>query len=177
MNGASPLLQALRNGTQAAHRQLEDVTLGHKIMDGSLTPAEYRRILAWQRAVHEVIEPGVVGFTLGDYRYRPRFVSDARNAPPVLDVLPTAIGRAYVLEGASLGGSTIYRKLQANPALAGEAPFAFYRDQADWGLQQWRSFIAALNASSFTEAEIQAAVKSARDTFATFARQWAATTG
>ena len=173
---ASPLLQALRSGTQTAHQQLEDVTLGNKIMNGSLTPAEYRRLLAWQRAVHETLEPDVVGFSLGDYRYRPRFVADDEEARPD-DTLAATTGQVYVLEGASLGGSMIYRKLQANAKLNGEAPFTFYRDQADWGLRQWRSFVAALSARTFTEQEIHRAVNSARDTFATFARQWAATVG
>ncbi len=176
MSSTSPLLRALRDGTRAAHQQLEDVTLGDKIMDGSLSPTEYRHILTWQRAVHEILEPGVVGFALGAYRYRPRFVADTAEdvpAPPPVD----AIGRVYVLEGASLGGSMIYRKLQTNLSLTDEAPFTFYRDQADWGLAQWRNFVAAISAHPFTEAEIRTAVKSARDTFATFARQWAATAG
>ncbi|WP_420458034.1 biliverdin-producing heme oxygenase [Neolewinella sp.] len=172
----SPLLQALRSGTQTAHQQLEDVTLGNKIMDGSLTPAEYHRILAWQRAVHEVLEPSVVGFTLGEYRYRPRFIPNTQDAA-VADELPTTVGRVYVLEGASLGGSMIYRKLRTNAKLTQEAPFTFYHHQADWGLRQWRSFVGALNARTFTEEEIHQAVKSAQDTFATFARQWAATAG
>ena len=173
---AGPLLQVLRHGTQTAHQQLETVTLGDKIMDGSLTPAEYRRLLAWQRAAHEALEPTVVGFSLEDYRYRPRFVTDTEQAHLTRD-LATTTGRVYVLEGASLGGSIIYHTLQANASLTEEAPFTFYRDQADWGLRQWRSFVAALNTRSFTQEEIETAVRSARNTFATFARQWTATAG
>ena len=171
---SSPLLTALRSGTQAAHEALEQVTLGGKIMDRSLSPTEYHRILAWQRGVHEALEPRLLGFTLGDYRYRPRSVPDGPGTPTEL---ATAVGVAYVLEGSSLGGSIIYKKLQANPALAGEAPFTFYRDQADWGLSQWRSYVKAIKDHAFTEEEIQTAVKSAQDTFATFARYWEATAG
>ncbi|CAH0998997.1 hypothetical protein LEM8419_00290 [Neolewinella maritima] len=169
---SSPLLAALRAGTQQAHRTLEEMTLGASIMDATLSLAEYERILSWQRSVHEILEPGLVGFESGMYRYRPRFVSPTEHPTPH----PSGIlGVLYVVEGASLGGSLIYRKLRTNPRLSAAAPFAFYRDQAAWGLQQWRAYVGMLSERSFTEEEIQTSVKSAQETFAVFARTWKAT--
>ncbi|THH36353.1 biliverdin-producing heme oxygenase [Neolewinella litorea] len=176
MSDSNTLLTALRQSTRADHEALEELTLGEKIMDGSLTAAEYRRIIDWQRRSHLKLEPRVIGFRAGDYAYRPRFVAPA--APPQSETRKTdkatAVGILYVLEGASLGGSLIYRKLQGNASLASEAPFDFYREQAEWGLQQWRNFVAYLNGESFTTDATERAADAAREAFATFRREWIA---
>ena len=168
---ASPILSALRTGTQQQHDELEAVTLGDRIMDGSLTPAEYRRLIDWQRRAHQALEPGVQHFTLDEYRYRERFPAVTASSLSTTD-LATGVGTVYVLEGASLGGTAIYRKLLDNPALQEKQPFAFYRDQAEWGLAQWRRFVAALDQQAFAEEEIRQAVRAARAAFSTFERHW-----
>ena len=170
---ASPVLQALRAGTRQQHEELEAITLGDRIVDGSLTVADYRRLVDWQRRAHQALEPGIQHFSLGDYTYRERFPAVTASTLSTTD-LATAAGTVYVLEGASLGGTTIYRKLLDNPALAGEQPFTFYRDQAEWGLVQWRRFVAALDHHPFTPAEMKQAVRAAQDAFDTFARHWQA---
>ena len=103
----SDILTAMRSATRAAHEYLESLTLGHKIMDGSLSPHEYRRILAWQRAAHQTLEPAVRDFSVDTYHYRPRFPS--ADTPQPTGGRPdraTAIGILYVLEGASLGAAS-----------------------------------------------------------------------
>ena len=169
----SPLLPTLRQSTQADHERLESLTFGPKIMDGSLTAAEYRRLLEWQRRAHAVLEPQVTGFRRGDYAYRPRFPA-ARPAAAEITDLPRALGILYVLEGGSLGGSVILRKLRANPGLQGEAPFAFYQQQAEWGVPQWRKFLKMLAAVELSADEMDRAVTGAREAFGTFEAEWRA---
>ncbi len=170
----SKMLAALRSATSAAHTQLEAATLGAKIMDGSLTPEEYARIIDWQRRAHLALEPALYAFAGGNYRYQARFpIDSAVPCEPPLD-RATAIGRLYVLEGSSLGGTMIYRKLRQLPALSSFAPFDFYRAQSEWGLKQWKSFVGYLKETPFTDEEIRQATASALDTFAEFGRLWRA---
>lgn len=175
MRDASDLLTTLRQTTREAHQELENLTFSDKIMDGTLSAPEYRRLLDWQRRSHLLLEPRVAGFAEGDYAYRPRFAAPAaapRSAASVAD-RSTALGILYVLEGSSLGGSVIHRKLLANPRLADEAPFTFYRSQAEWGLGQWRSFVALLSDLQLSASDQQRAAAGAREAFATFRREWA----
>ncbi len=164
------LLNRLRESTRELHDRLESKTYGDKIMAGSLTAAEYRKLIDWQRRTHEVLEPQINGFRHGDYGYLPRFIAPA-SSPKTVD-LPTALGTLYVLEGASLGGSVIYRKLQENQHLGSEAPFTFYRQQAESGLQQWRSLLQILKSVQLSEEEINRATNSARSAFSRFDSEW-----
>ena len=175
-----PLLAELREHTRTDHDRLEGMTLGAKIMDGTLTAAEYRRIIDWQRRAHLTLEPLARQLRLGAYTYRSRFApppiavgaAPSVSAPP----LPLAVGTAYVLEGASLGGSVIYRKLLENPHLQQEAPFTFYQQQSEWGLAQWRQFVAALMSWTPGEQQRTATVASARQAFRTFTETWQGST-
>ncbi|PPK88003.1 heme oxygenase [Neolewinella xylanilytica] len=173
MSDGQQLLDRLRSATSADHRHLESMTMGAKMMDGSLTAAEYRRVIDWQRRVHLLLEPLVNGFARGDYAYRPRFLTPAPPSPDTSYDLPEVLGRLYVLEGASLGGSLIYRKLQDNERLRSEAPFTFYREQSEWGVKQWRAFTKMIATVPLGEDDLRRAEQSARDTFARFAAEWA----
>ena len=167
------LLSALRQSTGAEHERLESLTYGPKIMDGSLTAAEYRRLLEWQRRAHAVLEPQVGGFNRGTYAYRPRFELPPGAGAATTDI-PRALGILYVLEGGSLGGAVILRKLRANPALQGEAPFSFYQQQAEWGVPQWRAFTKMLSTVELTAGETERAVRGAKDAFGSFEAEWRA---
>ena len=175
MTSPPPILADLRQATADDHARLEDMTLGSKIMDGSLTPEEYDRLIKWQASAHRALEPLVAGYAADGYAYRSRFgAPQGGPAGPTVDH-DTATGIIYVLEGSSLGGSMIYKKLRENPALSSKAPFAFYRDQADWGLRQWRSFVAYLKGRNFDDAAIARAREGAWQAFARFEAEWKAT--
>ena len=171
---ASPdsLLGRMRAATRVLHERLESKTLGNKIMEGTLTVPEYHRLVRWQERVHHTLEPQLAKFTVGGYRYRPRFADGDASVPPA--ALPEALGLAYVLEGSSLGGSMIYQKLRANPALASEAPFSFYRGQAETGVKQWRALARELGRLELSEAETERAAESARRAFLRFEQEWEA---
>ncbi|MGB3800372.1 MAG: biliverdin-producing heme oxygenase [Lewinella sp.] len=173
---ASPnsLLDRLRKSTREQHDSLESVTLGEKIMDGSLSLPEYHRLVEWQQRTHQRLEPLVAAFQYGDYTYRPRFPLHELPSGEDSPAMARMLGILYVLEGSSLGGSIIYRKLQENPNLTTEGRFDFYRQQSEWGLKQWRSLVSVLNSVTLTEEEMELATQSARDTFDRFTAEWAA---
>ena len=169
----STLLDTLRQSTRAEHERLESLTYGPKIMDGTLSVAEYRRLLDWQRRAHAALEPQVAGFRQNRYSYRPRFEPVAEPGQQITD-LPRALGILYVLEGGSLGGSVILRKLHANPALQSEAPFTFYQQQAEWGVPQWRAFTKMLSSLKLSAEETERAIAGAKEAFGRFEAEWRA---
>ena len=165
------LLTHLRKATRAAHARLESISLGNRIMAGTLTPAEYERLIVWQQRAHATLEPQIHDFAVPGYAYRPRLPIDIPVPSEPTD-LPTAIGILYVLEGGSLGGSLIYKALLANPGLSDYAPFDFYRHQATTGVKQWRAFVTYLRTLDFSAEQTQRAGDSAVATFRQFERLW-----
>ena len=178
-----PLLPHLRAVTRPLHDRLDGAALSARVTDHTLTPTHYRALLSWQRHAHAVAENGLADFPWpADYRYRPRWPTlDAEAATLDLPTervralarpatLAAATGRAYVLEGASLGGNMILGHLRANEALAGLSEFAFYTFQRDVGLGQWRSFAAFAKTHDWSPAEVDVAGEEAIKVFGVFAQ-------
>ena len=175
------LLAALRRGTAAAHARLDESPLAAQIADRSLDAEGYRRLIDWQLGAHLTAEPGLAALAWpADYTYVARahvLVAEAAalrlSTPRVSPLEPpgtlaVAVGRAYVLEGASLGGNVIVGRLERTPALVGLAPFAFYRYQRDHGLGQWRRFVSFTQARRWGSEEIEIAVAEAERVFGVF---------
>ena len=176
-----PLLTALRTATTPAHRALEAMTMGGRILDGTLQLAEYDRLVRWQAAAHRLLEP-YAEISSPSYRSESRLTTLPEVTPPALlpdqiglsDTLPSRLGVAYVLEGGSLGGSLIVRKLRANPSLHDRTPFPFYTWQAERGLAQWRAYTTYVGELELSSAEIDGATRSAVRTFELFGELWRA---
>ena len=177
------MLSHLRATTQPLHARLDAAPLSARVTDGTLAPDDYRALLAWQRHAHAVAEAGLVDFDWpGAYRYRARTPALTAEAtalglptararalrPPA--TLAAATGRAYVLEGSSLGGNMILGHLRANQRLSGLSDFAFYAFQRDVGLRQWRAFAAFAKTHDWTPEEIEAAGEEAVEVFGVFAK-------
>ena len=151
-------------------------------MEGTLAPAAYRRFIAWQYLAHARSEPGLAEFPwrdhAADYAYAarlPQLNQEVAAADrPVAEPLPppatlaVATGRAYVLEGSSLGGNVIFGHLERNPRLAAFAPFAHYAFQRAHGVGQWRRFAAFAKTHVWSAAEAEEAVVAAREVFDVF---------
>ena len=175
------LLQALRTGTRALHEELDGAALSARITDGTLTAEDYRRLLTWQYHAHAVAENGLEGFDWPrDYRYRRRGPALLAEGTALGLTLPRvralraprslaeATGRAYVLEGASLGGNVILGHLRRNERLAGLSDFEFYAFQRDVGLGQWRAFAAFAKTQDWTPEEMEEATGGAVQVFGVF---------
>ena len=176
------LLPHLRAATRPLHEQLDGAALSTRVTDGTLAPDGYRALLTWQRHAHAVAESGLADFPWpADYRYRPRTPvltaeAEALGLPPervrMLQPpasLAAATGRAYVLEGSSLGGNMILGKLRANEQLRGASDFAFYTFQRDVGLRQWRAFAAFAKTWDWSAEEVEDAGAAAVRVFGVFA--------
>ncbi len=178
------LLERLRSATRPLHDQLDGAALSGRITDGTLDLPAYRRLVDWQLHAHLTAEPGLHDFAWpASYTYRARtlvlteeavllglelpVVHEALRPPASLAV---AVGRAYVLEGSSLGGNMILGHLQRNPQLRGVQHFGFYEFQRANGVVQWRHFLAFAKTLTFAEAEAAACVTAAREVFEVFAK-------
>jgi heme oxygenase len=84
---------------------------------------------------------------------------------PALRAYSHAVGCAYVLEGATLGGQIIARQLCRVLEGTGDECMSFYRTYGRETASMWSSFLAFLHAHTWTNEEIEQAVVAARETF------------
>lgn len=83
---------------------------------------------------------------------------------PLLDTIPRALGCAYVLEGATLGGAVILRHLGRTLGVTRERGGAFFGSYGSASGPMWKEFCGALAAC---DEPAEPAVAAARETFAT----------
>lgn len=154
-------------------------------MDGTIAPDAYLRLLDWQARAHALLEPVVLSQRWEGYTYQsrmsalPDIASDGKTSAGKREAsFPEdplfALGVAYVLEGGSLGGSLIHKKLLANQGLKMYRPFSFYERQARLGVMQWRSYLKYLATTTFTTQEIERITEGGQAAFAVFRDCWLA---
>lgn len=180
------VLARLRAETAADHARVED---GLDLMDAGL---DRQRLAAAMSALHgfwRSAEDGLEGWAgrepaaaaALDWPRRRRahlYAADVRalggepspGTPPLPAVRNTAeaIGRLYVLEGATLGGTLIDRHLTALPGLAGVRLRAFTPYGTDTGAM-WHAFRTAARAHVAAGGDEERLVGAARTTFAALA--------
>src|SRR3954469_23573673 len=182
------VLHLLRTGTAEEHGSLErtldllDPDLDRSRLTGVLT----RMHGFWQAAEAALDDwaarfPDDAGAVTWSARRRAGLFAadlDALGAAPA-DAVPAlppvtgtddALGRLYVLEGSTLGGTFIDRHLAALPALAGVRLRAFSPYGARTGAM-WAAFRRTTRAHVAAGGDVSAMVSSARDTFAALA-EW-----
>ena len=141
--GGRDVLLRLREATARDHERVEESL---ELMDPGLDPARLIAAMARLHGFWQAAEDGLAGWADRcpadavrlDWAQRRRahlYAADlaalggtpAPDAPPLPPVRDTdeALGRLYVLEGATLGGTFIDRHLAALPALAGVRLRAF----------------------------------------------------
>jgi heme oxygenase len=168
----------LRAATDDVHKRMHAHSGYRALASGGIQADDYRRLLARSYGFYLPIE---VQLTRGRDRSR-RLETDLMalgmtpggiealpfcNTLSPLDSRPKALGAAYVVEGAALGGLALARALISNSA--GVAPpAAFLLGDGDNGGRRWRDFIAELEEELTGSGELEAAAQSARATFATF---------
>ncbi|MBX2987338.1 MAG: biliverdin-producing heme oxygenase [Bdellovibrionaceae bacterium] len=162
MNSVSSnqLRARLREATSPHHQKAEE-SLG--ILDESLSPERYRKILRAFLAVHRTLEKKfeeragagceASRFYLRDRRKTPWLLSDLEflpvsAAPDVADVdwlnsSAKVWGVLYVLEGSTLGGQLISRHLQKKRNIP-EAALRFFESYGPRTGAMWTAFLAEL---------------------------------
>ena len=185
-SGDDDVLHLLRTGTAAEHRAVEDTL---DLLDPDLDRARLAQVLELLHGFWVAAESGLDAWAARlpadaaalDWSRRRRaglFAADlaALGAPvpavapllPPLDGTDEALGRLYVLEGSTLGGTFIDRHLAALPGLADVRIRAFSPYGAETGLM-WAAFRRAARAHVAAGGDSDRVLTSARGTFAALA--------
>ena len=184
-------MDKLRSATREHHARLER---GLNIPGSIGSAADYTRLLARMYGFYAPLERLLLNFddAMREHgvRVRPRlkarkleldlhafgWTPDAVSAWPLCAELPCvstdahALGCLYVLEGSTLGGQIISRRLRQVLEIDGDAGLAFFRAYGAHTGRMWQGFVEGLNAYPATDAEAAQATQSARDTFAAMER-------
>lgn len=186
---APSLMAALKAATAAHHERTERLV---PALDPALGLDGYAAILARFRAAYAPMEAGLAGVSWPE-----GFDADARRKVPLLDadlawlaargvavpsvapVVPPAphagtlaagIGTLYVLEGASLGGQVIVRRLAPRLGVGAGAGASFYAGYGARTGPMWKAFAAMAEAwGAGAPGEWDAAIASAREAFGAIA--------
>jgi heme oxygenase len=177
------LLSRLKSETRALHDRVEgdlDLVLQR------ITPEGYRLLLErfhgfyapWERAVARTLgsplpqffaERRKAGLLAEDLRFFggpevPSRPSRSACSFPILGDHARVLGSMYVVEGATLGGQVISRRLEGQLGLAEGRGYSFFRSYgADVG-RKWQAFREVLLSHSSAEND-EVMVRSACDTF------------
>jgi heme oxygenase len=173
----------LKHGSAREHAAIE----AFLAFDADAWPLErYQRYLVCMHAFHRAVEGAIDGHApsglgLEDRRKTPWLAEDLAHfdlaplaAAPALSPLhdaARAIGWAYVLEGATLGGRVLFKPVARRWSLGPHhgATYLFGYGERTGAL--WREFTHALDAMPLREDEVQAAVAGACEAFSRL-REW-----
>ncbi len=161
--------ERLKKDTRSNHDTLEELMFADSIMNGTLTLEQYKQLLTTNYLVHEALEDLLfnelydqVGDELQLYRRRklPALLIDlhelemeapewaGREQGAESDALNEAsvLGALYVLEGATLGGHVIVKRLAVNPLLNRlNLGFPYYQVYGSELIPNWKKFCEVLN--------------------------------
>lgn len=190
------ILERLREGTKGAHDRLEAVAMSDRIMDGSLGPEDYKKLIQVHYIVHRELEAMLE--ENGVQHHFPELHFNERNKMPLLEKdveelaisreklnapaaghLPQAgeplagkpyglLGCVYVMEGATLGGNVIVKSLRKNEQLAGVDNFYYFGCYGSGTGKQWKSFLDVLKENGEGEENQEQIVQAARATYEFF---------
>jgi heme oxygenase len=186
------LLVRLKAETRIAHDRIErSMDLDRRIA----SPQGYRALLARFYGFHSTWEPAAEPIVADPTLFRPRRKTDLLDKdlkalgmgedeiltlPRCRPLMPmptraAALGAMYVVEGSTLGGAIIARQVERALGLTTESGCAYFRSYGAAISPMWKSFGAALLASSSPEADDEI-VASANRTF-TVMQNWLCESG
>ena len=179
------ILELLKARTRPHHERAEAAL---PLMDDGLTLDRYRDTLAALLGVYLPLEERLaalhawdkLGFDFERRRKAPLIDRDlialgwsaseielvplCPELPPV-DTLPRALGALYVMEGATLGGQVIRRRLARTLGLDARDGVAFFSSYDDGVGPMWKEFQALVTRTVATHDEMDSMVASAAATF------------
>ena len=163
------LQEKLKQHTATLHDQLEQLMYVNHIMQRTLTPLQYNKLLMINYLVHEAYEQRIfdaIGEDLAKKLNLPARSKlkaltadlasqhiDSQNFSKVIAPLKAkipdsafALGAMYVLEGATLGGSVIVKQLKLNANFSPQKNFSYYGVYGAQLIPNWQQFLTVLNA-------------------------------
>lgn len=191
------LHEKIKQATAHLHDQLEQKMFVGEIMNGSLTFEQYQTILTVNYATHLAVEDFLFDGLSDELRQKLDIESRVKlsallrdleeinsvtggspqNAPDFIDLNSDAaiLGAMYVMEGATLGGNVIVKRLKTNEHLLPyHLNYHYYQVYGDQLGLKWKQFLEVLNA--IPETEHEAAIKNAVSLFEYMANIKVATT-
>lgn len=162
-----PLLDELRTKTHKLHSKLERESYFADLMKAELSCGQYVAVLNSLNVLLAALEPAMEAhLTNRDYVYKPRLWCvqsdlEALGYSPVSDIPQRtisqrtmtdheAMGAAYVIEGSTLGGKILHKRLQKQDFIANAnalSYFSFYKENT------WSDYINWLEKQSLSHAE------------------------
>jgi len=159
------LQEKLKQATQGNHDTLEGLMFVKQIMGATLSLQQYKQILTTNYLVHKRFEHALIAGldtqTAAELDMSNRQKTDALAADmaelkmpiPEYNTDNTAfvnnaeiLGALYVLEGATLGGNVIVKRLKVNPELNSyNLNFNYYQVYGDGLIPNWKKFVEVLN--------------------------------
>lgn len=186
------ILGKLRQATSDQHKALEKLLYQEKILNYSLSVAEFKELLLINLLAHahleEALEKGLsqneknvldlgkrkkTDWLLKDLLQQgidgEKFLKETQpTSQLIVGNLQEALGVLYVSEGATLGGKFILRKMVLNPTLKFISDFTFFRGyEGDTG-EYWREIQELLNQEEKEDADYSIIIDKAVETFGFF---------
>jgi heme oxygenase len=175
----------LRTATRSEHAALDAHPALSALVDGTLSPEGYRRLMSFFYAFYDRHDSMLrmacsryelerLGFVYA--QRRSILLSGERRATlPSIRSSSTLAGYLYVLEGSMLGGGVLLRAAEAMQRQRGESGFGYWQWCHDAGAARWRmtcNVIDILADSDVARSEIIEAARQAFSTFSEWLEQW-----
>lgn len=186
------LQELLKEATRPHHDRLEQLMFVNQIMDGSLSVQQYQKLLVTNYLSHVYFEDYIYThlspalrdeLQISERVKLPALLKDVEEllipvpeVPADIAIIPVAdddaslMGAMYVLEGATLGGHVIVKRLLVNPNLQPmDLHYHYYQAYGPDLINKWKQFCQVLNTRIAPE-DYDKAIKGAGDMFVNMQR-------
>lgn len=181
------ILKKLKESTRDQHDDLESTV---DVMNQTFTIEDYKTLMSkfyrfyaamepelakldWETIGYDFDERQKLGKLENDLRnlgLEPSEVSNGWNDIPKVDNLAKALGAAYVIEGATLGGQLIKRHLKENLEITPENGGSFFNGYGELTGPKWKEFGAVITKYNEENGGDEETIEAARSTFDSFKR-------
>jgi len=184
-NNYPSLFEQLKTETHPAHEEVEKWGYGKEIQEDTLTLAQYQQLLWINYDWHSYYEPILDSLLSSDFQIKIQYSSRKKlslleeeiqlrnwDLPPLSSRKPKTfsffegLGILYVMEGSTLGGMYIHKKL-SNHLEISQFPILFYGCYDKETAQKWRTLKKAIETEVSSEKEQNLVIKGAKEAFET----------
>ncbi|UZR94542.1 biliverdin-producing heme oxygenase [Chondrinema litorale] len=183
-------MQTLKSATRKNHDKVEKLAFSSKIMDGSINIDEYSSLILKQYFFHKNIESQLnkvlndkqkeqldfsrrrkvhlLKYDMLELQLEEEMLSFSKMPELQIKNINDAIGAMYVLEGSTLGGAVIRKKLISNMQIQPNTTFHYYGCYGTDTGNFWKQFILQATVFGNEESAQKEIVAKATETFEYF---------
>jgi heme oxygenase len=182
------IIDELRSRTQPSHLELDRAV--YPIIQQVRTIEAYDKLLSvfygYFKPVYDQFLPFDLppAFSGNDERRKPEWILGDRkqlgmetNDLALCDDIPpltskaAALGAYYVLEGSTMGGAIISKKIKENLGFTNDNGTCFFNGYGEHNKKMWNDFLSLLNEENLTDVTREELIDSAQKTFLKF-KDW-----